>query len=309
MAPAQVAVRCQGLRKRYGEVVAVDGLDLEVRAGECFGLLGPNGAGKTTLMRAIAGLIRLDRGEVRLLGHRVSRPGGGRGRILGVVPQRIAVYPALTARENLDVFGRLHGLRGGRLAERVLWALDWTRLAGHADRAVSGFSGGMQRRLNIACAVMHEPRVVLLDEPTVGVDPQGRGRIWEMLESLRRGGTSLLQSSHQLDEVESRCDRMVVLDHGRVIAEGTLDQLASALPVARRSLRLVLDRSPNGALLPEGFRADGRVVRGHLRDVPSDLAALLERVRAAGLGVDELELTRPRLEEVFTHLTGKDLRE
>ena len=294
--------------RRFGRVDALAGVSLTLGAGEWLGLLGPNGAGKTTLMRAIAGLVRLDHGRIRLLGRDVA--GGGLGAsLLGVVPQEIALYPALSARENLAVFGRLHDLRGRRLEERILWALDWTRLADRSDPPIEHYSGGMKRRLNIACAVLHEPRVVLLDEPTVGVDPQGRAKIWEMLHSLRKTGTSLLQSSHQLDEVETHSDRMVILDHGRVAAEGTLEQLGADLRVDERALRLVLDRSPNGTSFPRGFEVEGRTVRGHLRDVSSELGEVLDRVRSAGLGITDLELKAPRLEEIFTHLTGSELRE
>ncbi|NJL27997.1 MAG: ABC transporter ATP-binding protein [Thermoanaerobaculia bacterium] len=164
--------------RRYGEVAALCGVDLQLERGEWLGLLGPNGAGKTTLVRAIAGRVRLDRGEIALFGQR-----------LGVVPQEIALYPALTARENLVTFGSLHGLGRRELTLRIAWALAWTGLAERADEPVRGFSGGMKRRLNIAASVLHRPDVLLLDEPTVGVDPQSRERIWQMLAELRRGGT------------------------------------------------------------------------------------------------------------------------
>jgi len=190
-------------------VKALDGVSLELREGELLGLLGPNGAGKTTLVRAIAGRVRLDAGTITI-------DSGA----LGVVPQEIALYPALTARENLEAFGELNGLRGPTLRERVGWALEWTALAERTKDPVRTFSGGMRRRLNIACGILHRPRVILLDEPTVGVDPQSRERIHDMLDALRADGHTLLLTTHQLDEAEARCSRIVIVDHGRVIADG-----------------------------------------------------------------------------------------
>ncbi|MDX1502395.1 MAG: ABC transporter ATP-binding protein [Thermoanaerobaculia bacterium] len=296
--PEGAVLAVRGARKSFGATRALDGVDLELRAGEWLGLLGPNGAGKTTLLRAVCGLTDLDGGEIAV--------GDGS---LGLVPQEVALYPALTARENLSVFGRLHGLPRPRLAERIDWALDWTGLARRAAEPVAGFSGGMRRRLNIACGVLHRPAVVLLDEPTVGVDPQGRGRIWEMLEELRRGGAALVQSSHHLDEVQTRCDRMVVLDRGRIIADGTLDQLARHTRIGSRVLRLELDGDPDGLALPRGLAVSGRTLTGYLTDVPAQLAALLERLAAAELGVADIHVEAPRLEEIFTQLTGRELRE
>src|SRR5262249_47383676 len=193
-------------RKSFGTTAALQGASLALGPGELLGLLGPNGAGKTTLVRAAAGRVRLDSGSVELLG-RPLRPGSPRPQ-LGVVPQEIALYGALSARENLEVFGRLQGLQGRALAERVAWALGWTALDARAGEPVKRFSGGMRRRLNIACGVLHEPRVLLLDEPTVGVDPQSRERIYEMLAGLRKGGTSLLLTTPQLEEAHATCDRI-----------------------------------------------------------------------------------------------------
>ena len=218
-----------GLARRYGEQAALRGVGLALHAGECLGLLGPNGAGKTTLVRAIAGRVRPDAGAIRLLG-RTLEPGARAGRdSLGVVPQEIALYPLLTATENLEVFGALQGVSGDALAARVEWALAFSGLASRRDDRVGAFSGGMKRRLNIACSVLHKPRVLLLDEPTVGVDPQSRERIWHMLGELRAAGTSMILTTHQLDEAETQCDRIVIIDHGRVIAAGTLAQLVAGI--------------------------------------------------------------------------------
>jgi ABC-2 type transport system ATP-binding protein len=203
----------------------------------------------------------------------------------------------------------LNGLRGAALRERVRWALGWTGLADRAREPVRAFSGGMKRRLNIACGVLHAPRVILLDEPTVGVDPQSRERIWEMLEGLRRDGASLLLTTHHLEEAEARCERIVVLDHGTVCAPGTLAELVRDTVGSHRTVTLTLDRAPGVPL--DGLTADasGRVLEGPVRDVDAGLAAMLQRVAAAGCTVEDLEIRRPSLQSVFIHLTGRELRE
>ncbi len=294
-------------RKAFGTVGALDGASLELRAGELLGLLGPNGAGKTTLVRAIAGRVRLDAGEVEMLGQPLA-PGSTRPE-LGVVPQEIAVYPLLTAHENLEAFGRLHGLAGKALAARVAWALDWTGLDGRAREPVKRFSGGMRRRLNIACGVLHEPRVLLLDEPTVGVDPQSRERIYEMLAALRKGGTSLLLTTHQLDEAEGLCDRIVVIDHGRVIAAGRLAELIADTVGEGRRVSLSVDRMPAQALLGLEPDAAGTTLSAHVKDVAAELPALLQKAASAGLEVRDVAVRGPSLHAVFIHLTGRELRE
>src|SRR5688500_8433752 len=189
-------------RKRYGSVQALDGASFELRKGELLALLGPNGAGKTTLIRAIAGRVRLDGGEIRIFDEPL--PASGTHPTLGVVPQEIALYPLMSARENLEIFGALQGLTGSALKTQVAWALDYTGLADRASESVEKFSGGMRRRLNIACGIVHRPRVLLLDEPTVGVDPQSRDRIYDMLGELAADGVSLLLTTHHLEEAEDR---------------------------------------------------------------------------------------------------------
>jgi ABC-2 type transport system ATP-binding protein len=294
-------------RKSFGPVVALQGVSLELEAGELLGLLGPNGAGKTTLVRAIAGRVRLDAGTLELLGRPLV-PGRPRAE-LGVVPQEIAVYPSLTARENLEVFGRLQGLSGDKLAARVAWALAWTGLAGRDREPVKVFSGGMRRRLNIACGALHEPRVLLLDEPTVGVDPQSRERIYEMLSALRASGTSLLLTTHQLDEAEALCDRIVVIDHGRVVAAGSLPELVARTVGDGRRVSLSVDREPARPVEGLEANASGTELLATVRDVAAELPALLQRAAAAGLEVRDVAVRAPSLHAVFLHLTGRELRE
>jgi len=310
--PAPVAGEDPVLRvgeayKTFGAVRALNGASLELRAGELLGLLGPNGAGKTTLLRAVTGRIRLDRGTIELMGRCLTDAERRRG--LGIVPQEIALYPLLTARENLDAFGRLHGVAPGLLRARVDWALEWTGLAERARAPVRSFSGGMKRRLNIACGVLHEPQVVLLDEPTVGVDPQSRERIYEMLARLRAAGASLLLTTHQLEEAEGRCDRVVIIDRGQAIASGTVPELVQRTVGGGREVVLTLDRPLDPT--PEGLEAGVHraQVRAQIADIGSELTALLARMQALGHRVEDIEVRRHGLHAVFLHLTGKELRE
>jgi ABC-2 type transport system ATP-binding protein len=301
-------------RKKFGAVTALDGASFELRQGELLALLGPNGAGKTTVIRAIAARLALDGGEIRLFDRVVKH--GRTPPALGIVPQEIALYQLLTARENLEGFGRLQGLTGAALAANVDWALERTALSDRQHDPVKQFSGGMRRRLNIACGVIHKPRIVLLDEPTVGVDPQSRDRIYDMLAEMTREGVSLLLTTHHLEEAEARCSRTVIIDHGKVIAAGTLHELVEQTVGRHRLVTLRLDAAVNGsspALAGSSGLAvdpdDARVVRARLRDVAVDLPPLLERVRAAGRLIEDVEVRGPSLQSVFIHLTGRELRE
>ena len=293
--------------KRFGTTQALGGAEIELQRGELLLLLGPNGAGKTTLIRAIAGRVRLDQGRTEILEQELSGAAGEARRALGIVPQEIALYSLLTARENLDVFGTFHGLAGSKLAEQVKAALAWTGLEDRAREPIKGFSGGMKRRLNIACGVLHEPEIVLLDEPTVGVDPQSRERIWEMLDKLKQAGTSLVLTTHQLDEAQTRGDRIVIIDHGKTIANGTFRELVEQTVGTRRQITLTLDRSL--ALDGAVAEGDGRTLCVSVADVAAELPPLLERVRAAGGVVEDVGVQSPTLQNVFLHLTGRELRE
>jgi len=298
--------------KRYGAVQALAGASLELYQGELLALLGPNGAGKTTLIRAIAGRTPLDAGRIRVFDRRVEA--GTTPRELGIVPQELALYPLLTSRENLGAFGRLQGLGGAGLARQVDWALERTGLADRAKEPVKQFSGGMRRRLNIACGILHHPRIVLLDEPTVGVDPQSRDRIYDMLGELARDGVSLLLTTHHLEEAEARCSRTVIIDHGRVIASGTLPQLVDQTVGRHRLVTLRLD-APLGSDSADVLTtvdidpSDPRIVRARMSDVAVGLPPLLERIRLSGRSIDDVDVRGPSLQAVFIHLTGRELRE
>ena len=299
-----------GAKKSYGQVQALAGASLDLRKGELLALLGPNGAGKTTLIKAIAGRVRLDAGEIHVFGQPVVP--GHTPRELGIVPQELAVYPLMTARENLESFGRLQRLSGADLSRQVTWALERTGLTERSREPVKQFSGGMRRRLNIACGILHHPRIVLLDEPTVGVDPQSRDRIYDMLGELAADGVSLLLTTHHLEEAEARCARTVIIDHGRVIASGTLPELVDHTVGRHRLVSLRLDAPFDGQGSDIGVEAessDPRIVRARMADVASGLPPLLERIRATGRTVEDVDVRGPSLQAVFIHLTGRELRE
>jgi ABC-2 type transport system ATP-binding protein len=223
------------------------------------------------------------------------------------VPQEIALYPALAVEENLRLFGLLHGVDRRDLPQRVGWALEWTELSERAEDAVQNLSGGMKRRLNIACAVLHEPRVVVLDEPTVGVDPHARQRIWEMLAELRITGVSLIHSSHQLHEIEATCDRFLIMERGSIIAQGRLDQLVEGVAGSGRLLRVTFSDSPKRMPVDPAFRVDGNAVHGTVHDVATQLLRLLQIGEQQGLEILDIQLDAPSLEEVFAHMTRQEL--
>jgi ABC-2 type transport system ATP-binding protein len=306
---------CSSLEKRYGDLVAVDGVSFEVGVGETYGLLGPNGAGKTTTISLVCGLLSADAGDAHVVGEPVGVRLPAPRRHLGYVPQELAVYPDLTARENLTFFGRLQGLDRTRLRARTGEVLEVTGLTDRADDRADTFSGGMKRRLNIGIGLLHEPQLLVLDEPTVGVDPQSRNAILGSIEQLAGAGMAVLYTTHYMEEAERLCDRIGIIDEGRLIAEGTRHQLVADLPDGDRVvLQVEGDTEAAVAALEEdpevtSVAADGDEVVLTIRDAGSRLPDLLRRVADAGGVVGGVEVTRPDLETVFLHLTGKALRD
>ncbi len=251
---AAIAVR--DLRKSYGDITAVDGISFEVARGETFGLLGPNGAGKTTTIHMIVGALRPDAGSIAVDGEADPTRPAARLKI-GTAPQSLALYGDLTGEENLAFFGTLYGLSGPRLRERVGWALEFSGLGGRRRQRSSAYSGGMQRRLNLVCGLLHDPPVILLDEPTVGVDPQSRNQIFESIEALRKQGRTILYTTHYMEEAERLCDRVAIMDRGRILALDTVDALREkhggepVTRVERGSLETVFLRLTGHALRDE----------------------------------------------------------
>ncbi len=306
---------CTDLKKRFGERTAVDGVSFSISPGETYGLLGPNGAGKTTTISMVCGLIDRDGGEVTVDGLAMDVNAVGAKSRIGYVPQDLAIYPDLTARENLRFFGRLQRLRGRRLDERVAAILELTGLADRADERTAQYSGGMKRRLNIGIGLLHEPALLVLDEPTVGVDPQSRNAILEAVADLGQHGMSILYTTHYMEEAERLCDRIAIIDAGRILAHGTRRELVTM--VGQRD-RVTLGAS--GALAAAAAALAGlervdsvSVGDGTIEVVASDARTLLPSIIAAattaGATVRSVQVTEPDLEAVFLHLTGRALRD
>jgi ABC-2 type transport system ATP-binding protein len=308
-------IEVEQLRKVYGDLVAVDGASFVANSGEIFGLLGPNGAGKSTTIGCICGLLTPAAGRVRVLGHDVVRDGRAARQALGVVPQEIALYEDLSATENLDYWGSVQGLAGQRLKTRISDVLEMTGLADRAKEPVKKFSGGMKRRLNFAAGVIHEPKVLLLDEPTVGVDPQSRVRLLDLVRAQAASGACVLYTTHYMEEAETLCDRLAVMDHGRLIAQGTLADLRGAL--RERDLVRLTGLFPadavRTALQPlegvEILTLDPAHLTLSVQDATGRLPALFQALSAAGAEIRGTTLTQPSLESLFIKLTGKELRE
>ncbi len=297
-------ITADSLHKRFGERVAVDDMTFAIAPGETFGLLGPNGAGKTTTISMLVGLLKPDQGSIQI-GAESSSVGSpsdaGIRQQIGVAPQALSLYEELTARENLDFFGGLYGLAGSSLKQRRECVLDLSGLSDRQQERVETYSGGMKRRLNIAAALIHEPSILLLDEPTVGVDPQSRNHIFECIQSLSDAGLTIVYTTHYMEEAQRLCDRVAIMDHGRLLALDTVDRLIEAH--GRLSVVTAQLKSANGQELP------GRLADDQLR-FESD-APLEEIARLSGLGVEfqTLNIVRPDLESVFLSLTGRSLRD
>ncbi|HSK51555.1 MAG TPA: ABC transporter ATP-binding protein [Clostridia bacterium] len=308
-------LRCDGLVKRFGPRTAVDSVGFEIGRGETYGLLGPNGAGKTTTISMVCGILERDAGEVVVAGRPVAPGTTAAKAAIGFVPQDLAIYPDLTARENLVFFGRLYGLGGKRLRSRVDELLEVVGLADRAKDRTEQFSGGMKRRLNIAVGLLHEPSLLVLDEPTVGVDPQSRNAILASVEALGTAGMAILYTTHYMEEAERLCDRVGIIDEGRIRAEGTRRELVAL--VGGRD-RVALAASGDLAAAARAVRGLPGVEEATPREGGLDilvgearriLPQLLESVSAAGVAIRSVEVIEPDLEAVFLHLTGKALRD
>jgi ABC-2 type transport system ATP-binding protein len=308
-------VEVSNLIKRFGELAAVDDVSFAIEQGEIFGLLGPNGAGKTTTISMISCLIDPTAGEITVDGNRAATAPIAVKASLGVVPQEVALYPTLTAAENLHFWGRMYGLHGAELDRAVADALELAGLADRAKERIETYSGGMKRRVNIAAGILHRPKVLLMDEPTVGIDPQSRNHILGTVKDLNSSGITVLYTSHYMEEVEYLCDRIAIMDHGKIIAAGTLNELrevVGGMDVIDVKVDSVSDavvgevRSIPG--IREADRADGgmKVLTPSSGSVLGKLVAALE---SDGAHVTSVTVTEPNLESVFLHLTGKTLRD
>ncbi|MCW3490184.1 ABC transporter ATP-binding protein [Dethiobacter alkaliphilus] len=300
--------------KRYGTTLALDNVDLEIGEGEILGLMGPNGSGKTTLIYALVGLIAIDAGEVQVFGKDQQANLVEIKRRIGLVTQDITVFEDLTARENLEFFGGIYGLKGAELKSRVAQTLELVGLEDQADKVPAKFSGGMKRRLNIACALTHGPEFLIMDEPTVGIDPQSRNHILETVRELNRQGTTILYTTHYIEEVQAVASRVVIVDEGRVIAQGTIDELVGKIQHEEKIMLEVAQ--PSEELLEKLRRIDGvkqveqqgKVIKIISQAKAGNLDRALSVAREAG-GLLSVNAEKPSLEDVFLTLTGKRLRD
>ncbi len=300
------------LTKRYGALVALDGVSLQVHEGEIFGLLGPNGAGKTTLLSIVSCLLRPTSGQVRLLGRPLGPGARDLKRLIGIVPQELAIYGELTARENLRFFGTLYGLKHAELGRRVEEVLDAVGLLERADERAEQFSGGMKRRLNLGAALVHRPRLLFLDEPTTGVDPQSRNHIFEEVRCLNGDGMTIVYTSHYMEEVQALCARVGIIDRGRLVACDTLAELLRRLtglvrfrvPQVNATLRNRLKQ-----LAGVQMRENGRAIELESPDVKATLLRTVAILNELDVPLTSLETEEPNLERVFLHLTGRALRD
>ena len=309
-------LKVENLIKQYGDFTAVDGVSFAAGEGRIFGLLGPNGAGKSTSINCISGLLQPTSGRISIAGFDVVKDAKKAKASLGIVPQELALYEDLPAIENLKYWGQAYGLRGSALDGRVREVLDHIGLADRAKDLPKEFSGGMKRRLNFGCGIIHKPKVLLLDEPTVGVDPQSRQRLFEMVEAERDAGACVLYTTHYMEEAERLCDSLAIIDHGKIIADGTIDGLKSKLD-ARDILQLI-GTFPDGLgakVASQGINdlsviseAEG-VVTLTLKAASHHLPEIFAAVTAAGGTVTESSLRSPNLETLFLLLTGKELRQ
>jgi ABC-2 type transport system ATP-binding protein len=313
MRAATASLDATGLCKSYGPRLVLDGVSLSVGAGEVVGLLGPNGAGKTTTLLILAMLLRPDAGELRIAGLSPESGGDLLRRKLGFVPQATALYPSLNGLQNLELFARLHGIRKQEARRECLRMLQEVGLADRASDPVSVLSGGMQRRLNLACGLVHRPAVLLLDEPAIGVDPQSREQILLTVRRMADAGAAVIYSTHYMEEVERLCDRVLLIDHGRVVADGTV---ASLIALAGHRPRMEItfqDAAPPGWL--DGLsgvklshcNSEGKVAL-ELTSL-AQVSELLERARRSGAEVREFSVHNPNLSDAFIDLTGHSLRD
>jgi len=307
-------IRVEALHKNYGSLRAVDGISFEVAEGKLFGLLGPNGAGKTTTLSMISGLLKPDQGQVSVNDIDVWRSPKEAKRILGLVPQDLALYEPLTARENIMFWGSLYHVPKAQLKDSMdLW-LDRVGLTDRAREPVSKFSGGMKRRLNLAIGLVHNPKVVLLDEPTVGIDPQARNNILDIIRDIAHEGTTILFTTHHLEEAESLCDRIAIMDHGTILQTGSVAELAQVVGDSDIvTLRGAFSAERLKTLLWQDkvtvLNADEESATLSLHRDGISLATLLQRLGEGGVDITDVSMQKPSLESVFLKLTGRELRD
>ncbi|MGO4547262.1 ATP-binding cassette domain-containing protein [Paenibacillus sp. 2TAB23] len=303
------------LSKKFGDFIAVDNITMSIKEGEIFGFLGANGAGKSTAINMIASLLRVTKGEIEVLGKSIAKHSKFAKMNIGIVPQEMAIYEDMTAYENVRFFAGLYGLRGAELKERVVEALAFVGLGDKHKSYPKNFSGGMKRRLNISCAIAHRPKLLIMDEPTVGIDPQSRNYILGSVKKLNELGCTIIYTSHYMEEVEEICTRIAIIDHGKIIAEGTKGQL-KAIITNQKNISIEvrsaenLDRSKlEGIAGVNRVEVEDRIVKVTSDSEVNNLNRIIQQLMADDLEIRSVEENEPSLETVFLTLTGRSLRD
>jgi ABC-2 type transport system ATP-binding protein len=309
-------IQLKDVTKRYDDKLAVDNISLDIEEGELFGLLGPNGAGKSTLISMICGLTKLDKGDIIINGSSIKTNPIAAKQNIGLVPQEIALYENISAIDNLKFWGKMYSLKGNLLKERIEEVLEATGLKDRRKEKVSNFSGGMKRRLNIACAVMHYPKIVIMDEPTVGIDPQSRNNILEFTKELnKKHGSTLIYTSHYMEEVEALCSKVCILDEGKVIAKGDQDHIKRMIMNEERVEITISEYKPEIDLILKKLNSVREVVYKDskltviMQDTQRSIQQIIEVLIKAEIGISDISIKKPTLETVFLSLTGKALRD
>lgn len=309
------AIEIKDLVKKYGDFLAVDNISLKIEKGRIYGLLGPNGAGKSTAINIICGLIRGTSGNIIMNGVDITKSMKGQNKKIGLVPQEVALYWDFTAEENLKFFGEIYGLKGSVLKERVEEALEFTGLMDVRKKLAKEFSGGMLRRLNIACALVHRPEIIIMDEPTVGIDPQSRNHILQSVKKLNEKGVTIIYTTHYMEEVETLCEEIAIIDHGKVIVQGTKEELKNIVSDTR-NLHLLVD---NGAIIEinelkkvkgvqEVLINENEIKIASSKEV-NNLSNIIDKVNELGANIFDIGYKEITLETVFLTLTGRSLRD
>jgi len=305
-------IEVKDITKSYGKTQAVKGISFSIKDGECFGLLGPNGAGKSSTINMLSMLFPPDTGSITINGTDASNVNAEVKQILGIVPQEIALYEKFTAWENILFWGSIYGVSGKQLTNKAEELLKWVGLFDRRKELVKEYSGGMKRRINIACALLHSPKVLLLDEPTVGVDPQSRNLIFELIQHLNKEGMTIIYTTHYMEEAEKLCDKIGIMDNGKIIAQGTLDELKTLSAVTDM---IVVDcaQTPDEKFLSDKLKTNVAVAENTVtilsNDSKKDLTSIVTTCTDAGYGITRIDIQKANLESVFLKMTGKQLRD
>lgn len=308
-------IEVHNLTKKYKDNIAVDGIDLSIEEGEIFGLLGPNGAGKSTTINTLLGLLKINGGTVQFFGKDFSKHAGEIKKYIGYVPQEYAFFETLSAIDNVKYWARIYGLKGEEREKAVKQALEFTGLWERRKDRADIFSGGMKRRLNIACAIVHKPKILFMDEPTVGVDPQSRNNILESVKELNRTGTTVIYTSHYMEEIEEICNRVAIMDFGKVIACGTIDELVESVSEHKKMSMEVSGDEHEAVEIIQGVPGvrevslEEKVMRITMEKDQNSMSAVIETLVKKGFHISSMVLEKSNLETVFLQLTGKKLRD